>query len=331
MKRREFLKIAPTVGAGSVILSGCGKPEKLIPLLVAPDEFVPYQEGWVPSICQTCSAGCGILVRVMQGESVRMVDGQEKRVKAVMAKKIEGNPADPISMGGTCARGQASIQSLYHPDRIQGPLKRRGPRGSGEYESISWKDAMQLLTSQLQQQQATPGAVAVLTGRTHRGTMGTVLEKFAAAVGATRTVSYDPFDAAPIRKAMEMVTGSARLPVVDFANARYLLSFNANLFETFLSPVHNIYSYGMFRQGRPGIRGKFVQAEPRMSQTAACADEWLPIRPGTEGLLALAMAHVIVKENLHNKDFVAQQTGGFAEWSATLANYAPESVARRWM
>ena len=327
MKRREFLKIAPTVGAGSILLNGCGAPEKLIPLLVAPDEFVPYQEGWVHSICQTCSAGCGILVRVMQGESVRMVDGQEKRVKAVMAKKIEGDPSHPISMGGTCARGQASVQALYHPDRIQGPLKLSGARGSGQYQSISWKDAMQLLTGQLQQQQASPQAVAILTGRTHRGTMGTVLERFAAGMGTTNVVSYDPFDPAPVRKAMEMVAGRAELPVVDFANARYLLSFNANLFETFLSPVRHIHSYGMFRQGRPGIRGKFVQAEPRMSQTAACADEWLPIKPGTEGLLALAMAHVIVKEELHDKDFVAQGTSGFAEWSGALANYAPEAIA----
>jgi anaerobic selenocysteine-containing dehydrogenase len=219
------------------------------------------------------------------------------------------------------------VQALYHPDRIQGPLKLSGPRGSGQYQSISWKDAMQLLTVQLQQQQASPQAVAILTGRAHRGTMGTVLERFAAGLGTMNTVSYDPFDPAPIRKAMEMVTGSAGLPVVDFANARYLLSFNANLFETFLSPVHHIHSYGMFRQGRPGIRGKFVQAEPRMSQTAACADEWLPIKPGTEGLLALAMAHVIVKEQLHDEEFLAQRTAGFAEWSGALASYAPEIVA----
>ena len=126
---------------------------------------------------------------------------------------------------------------------------------------------------------------------------------------------------------MELVTGVSRLPAVDFANANYLLSFNANLFETFLSPVRNIYSYGQMRQGRPGIRGKFVQAEPRLSQTAACADEWLPIKPGTEGLLALAMAHVIVNEKLYDADFVDQSTSGFAEWSATLGDYAPEKIA----
>ncbi len=327
MKRREFLKTGGIVGTAGLILDGCGKPQQLIPLLVSEDQFVPGEEGWVRTLCQQCSAGCGINVRVMQGESIRTIDGQQKRVKAVQAKKIEGNPEHPLSMGGTCARGQAGVQALYHPDRIQTPLKLSGPRGSGEYQPLTWKEAQQLLVSQLQQLQATPQAVALVTGRRNRGTMGTIVERFAAGLGTTNVVCYDPFDPAPLRTAMELTTGVSRLPAVDFANANYLLSFNANLFETFLSPVRHIYSYGQFRQGRPGIRGKFVQAEPRLSQTAACADEWLPIKPGTEGLLALAMAHVIVNEKLHDADFVTQSTGGFAEWSAALGDYAPEKIA----
>jgi anaerobic selenocysteine-containing dehydrogenase len=263
----------------------------------------------------------------MQGESIRTIDGEERRAKAVQAKKIEGNPEHPISMGGTCARGQAGLQVLYHPDRIQTPLKLSGQRGSGQYQPITWKEAQQLLVTQLQQQQATPQAIALLTGRRNRGTMGTIVERFAAGIGTPNVVTYDPFDPAPIRKAMELMTGVSRLPAVDFANANYLLSFNANLFETFLSPVRNIYSYGHMRQGRPGLRGHFVQAEPRLSQTAACADEWLPIKPGTEGLLALAIAHVIVNEKLYDADFVGQHSGGFAEWSASLGEYAPETIA----
>ena len=327
MKRRDFLKTGGIAGTAGLILDGCGKPQQLIPLLVAEDRFVPGEEGWVRTLCQQCSAGCGITVRVMQGESIRTIDGQQRRVKAVQAKKIEGNPEHPISMGGTCARGQAGVQVLYHPDRIQTPLKLSGQRGSGQYQPITWKDAQQLLVTQLQQQQATPNAIAFLTGRRNRGTLGTIVERFAAGLGTANVVTYDPFDPAPIRKAMELVTGVSRLPAVDFANANYLLSFNANLFETFLSPVHNIYSYGHMRQGRPGIRGHFVQAEPRLSQTAACADEWLPIKPGTEGLLALAMAHVIVNEKLYDAEFVGQSTGGFAEWSASLGAYAPEKIA----
>jgi anaerobic selenocysteine-containing dehydrogenase len=327
MKRRDFLKTGGIAGTAGLILDGCGKPQQLIPLLVSEDRFIPGEEAWVRTLCQQCSAGCGITVRVMQGESIRTIDGRQKRVKAVQAKKIEGNPEHPISMGGTCARGQAGVQVLYHPDRIQTPLKLSGPRGSGQYQPITWKDAQQLLVTQLQQQQATPQAIALLTGRKNRGTMGTIVERFAAGLGTTNVISYDPFDPAPIRKAMELVTGVSRLPAVDFANANYLLSFNANLFETFLSPVRNIYSYGHMRQGRPGIRGTFVQAEPRLSQTAACADQWLPIKPGTEGLLALSIAHVIVNEKLYDGDFVGQSTGGFAEWSASLGEYAPEKIA----
>ena len=327
MKRREFLKTGGIVGTAGFILDGCGKPQQLIPLLVSEDQFVPGEEGWVRTLCQQCAAGCGITVRVMQGESIRTIDGQQKRVKAVQAKKIEGNPAHPVSMGGTCARGQAGVQALYHPDRIKTPLKLSGPRGSGQYQPLTWQEAQQLLVTQLRQLQATPETVALLTGRQNRGTMGVIVERFAAGIGSQTVVSYDPFDPAPIRKAMELTSGVSRLPAVDFANANYLLSFNANLFETFLSPVRHIYSYGQFRQGRPGIRGKFVQAEPRLSQTAACADEWLPIKPGTEGLLALSMAHVIVNEKLYDADFVAQSTAGFTEWSAALADYDPDTIA----
>ena len=327
MKRRDFLKTGGIAGTAGLILDGCGKPQQLIPLLVGDDRFVPGEEGWVRTLCQQCSAGCGITVRVMQGESIRTIDGQQKRVKAVQAKKIEGNPEHPISMGGTCARGQAGVQVLYHPDRIQTPLKLSGPRGSGQYQAISWKDAQLLLVTQLQQQQATPEAIALVTGRRNRGTLGTIVERFAAGLGTPNLVTYDPFDPAPIRRAMELVTGISRLPAVDFANANYLLSFNANLFETFLSPVRHIYSYGQMRQGRPGIRGTFVQAEPRLSQTAACADQWLPIKPGTEGLLALAIAHVIVNEKLYDAEFVGQSTAGFAAWSASLGEYAPEKIA----
>jgi anaerobic selenocysteine-containing dehydrogenase len=319
MKRRDFLKTGGIAGTAGLVLDGCARPQQLIPLLISEDRFVPGEEGWVRTLCQQCSAGCGITVRVMQGESIRTIDGQQKRVKAVQAKKIEGNPDHPISMGGTCARGQAGVQALYHPDRIQTPLRLTGPRGSGQYQPTTWKEAQQLLVTQLQQQIGTPQAIAFLTGRPNRGTMGTVIDRFAAGLGTTNVVSYDPFDPAPLRKAMELMTGVAELPAADFANANFLLSINANLFETFLSPVRHNYSYGQFRQGRPGLRGKFVHAEPRLSQTAACADEWLPIRPGTEGLLALAMAHIIVGEKLYDADFVAANTNGFAEWSSLLA------------
>src|SRR6476620_6431267 len=99
MKRRDFLKSGGVVGTASLVLDGRGKPQQLIPLLVSEDKFVPGEEGWPRSLCQQCGAGCRINVRVMQGESIRTIDGQQKRVKAVQANKIEGNPDHPVSMG----------------------------------------------------------------------------------------------------------------------------------------------------------------------------------------------------------------------------------------
>ncbi|MBC7962503.1 MAG: twin-arginine translocation signal domain-containing protein, partial [Steroidobacteraceae bacterium] len=114
MKRRTFLQLSGMTAA-SALLAGCqSQNEKLIPYLIPPDEGVtPGRANYYASSCSFCPAGCGILVRVSEGR----------------AKKIEGNPSHPVNRGRLCARGQATLQELYHPDRVQQPLKRSGPRG----------------------------------------------------------------------------------------------------------------------------------------------------------------------------------------------------------
>ena len=95
-----------------------------------------------------------------------------------------------------------------------------------------------------------------------------------------------------LRRANAISFGREQLPTFDLANARYVLSFGADFLGTWNSPVAQSAAYGHMRQGRPGIRGSFVQVEARMSQTGANADEWVPVTPGTEGVLALGIAHV---------------------------------------
>jgi anaerobic selenocysteine-containing dehydrogenase len=104
---------------------------------------------WKPSVCPMCAAGCGVTVRVMDADVETVRSGQAGVVKMAVAKKLEGNPKDPISQGGLCARGQASIQLTYHPDRLVHPMKRTGARGSGEYKEITWDEAIAELTGQL--------------------------------------------------------------------------------------------------------------------------------------------------------------------------------------
>ncbi|MCI0625118.1 MAG: molybdopterin-dependent oxidoreductase [Acidobacteria bacterium] len=330
MKRRDFLKTSGTLGATSLLLDNCGRPdEKLIPLLVPEEEFIPGVEGWIQSLCQQCSAGCGISVRVMPGESVRKVEGQPRRQTVWQAKKIEGNPNHPLNKGKICARGQAGLQVLYNPDRIQGPLKLNGPRGSGKHVPLSWPEAIRLLTARLRSllDGKTPERLALLAGEVRRSSMNFLLEHFCQTFGTPHLEHFDLTYRQALRPALATATGLDRLPVYDIANTRYLLSLGAGFLETHLSPVHYGNAYGHMRQGRPGIRGKFVHAEPRLSLTAANADEWLPVQAGMQELLAQSLCHVIVREGLYDRDFVARHTEGFAVWSDSLDESAPATVA----
>jgi anaerobic selenocysteine-containing dehydrogenase len=332
MKRRDFLKTGGTLGATSLLLDSCSKPdEKLIPLLVPEEEFIPGVESWVQSLCQQCSAGCGISVRLLPGESVRQVEGQLKRQTLWQAKKIEGNAKHPLNQGKTCARGQAGLQVLYNPDRIQEPLQRTGARGSGQYKPIAWEAAIQVLVHRLKklQETSTPDRLVILTGEPPRASFKRLLETFAGAFGTPYLIYDETLPEALQRRAFESCTGLKSLPVADLENCQYLLSCGADLFETYLSPVRYNLAYGRMRQGRPGLRGKFVMAGPRLSMTAANADEWLPVRPGTEGLLALALAHIIVKELLYDREFVGRACDGFADYSKSLELYSPAATAAK--
>ena len=125
-----------------------------------------------------------------------------------------------------------------------------------------------------------------------------------------------------------MSFGRHQLPTFDLARTRYLVNFGADLLGTWNSPLAHSVAYGAMRQGRGGVRPKFVQVEPRMSQTGASADEWLAVRPGTEGALALGLAHVIMKAALRPRD-AASRAGALVDgWSEGLPAFTPEAVER---
>ncbi len=120
--------------------------------------------------------------------------------------------------------------------------------------------------------------------------------------------------------------GVAQLPTFDLANSRYVLNFGADFLGTWNAPVSHARAYGDMRQGRPGVRGHFVQLEARMSQTGASADEWVAIKPGTEGVLALGIAHVIMRDKLRPHPAAGPRDGvAFQGWSSGLPDYAPDA------
>ncbi len=264
---------------------------------------------WYASTCRECGAGCGVIVRVLDGR----------------AKKIEGNPAFPTNQGKLCARGQAGVQALYHPDRIPGPLRQRGQRGADDYEALPWDQALDDVAGHLRPLlDAGRGAEVLLLTGPLSGPQARVVAGFAQATGAQH-LALDPLGRGVERAAIARVFGQDRLPLFDLRNSAYVLSFGADFLGTWLAPVAYGVAYGEFRQGRPGQRGYFVQIEPRLSATGASADEWVPVRPGTEGLLALALAQVIAAEGLGQANALSALTGGGG--AAALGQFAPERVA----
>lgn len=312
MKRREFLKITSVGGAGSLLLESC-KREKSTPQPVREDAPMPGFEEWVSSFCLQCPGGCGITVRVVEGK----------------AKKIEGLAGHPINQGKLCARGQAGLQVLYNPDRIKEPLKRNGPRGAGQWSKIGWEEAIKTTIGKLSElrQRGEPHTLVFFTG-TLRGHMKSLVERFMTAFGSPNHIAYELFSDGPLLKANRLNMGHEAFAAYDLENTNYLLSFGAEFLETSRSPVRYNLAYGHMRQGRPGLRSKIVQIQSRFSLTAANADAWVPVKPGTEGALALAIAHWLIKEGLYDKEFVARSTSGFDTFKdLVLKEYAPEKVA----
>jgi len=310
ISRRDLLQYIGAGGIGAVggVLYGESvqrNVELLIPQVVPPEDYSPGVATWYNTVCNQCSAGCGISVRIREGK----------------AKKIEGNPVHPVSQGRLCARGQAGLNVLYNPDRIRMPLRNTGQRGSGNFEEISWDETLTTVASRLGRIKIEGEAsrVRLLSGRV-RGHLDELFAQFMSLLGSDHYQQYDFTYPSALMAANKMSFGIDVLPYYDIKNADFLLSFGADYLGTWLSPVHHSLAYGHLRQGRQGQRGKTVQIEPRMSLSGAAADEWIAARPGTEGLLALGIAHALVSAGHY-------LGGDRDEWSSALQAYSPSQVS----
>jgi anaerobic selenocysteine-containing dehydrogenase len=324
MDRRDFIKLTAISGT-SATLASCGNPEHQLIRFVPDDDLVPGVAEWKPSICPMCAAGCGITARVMDADVDTTRNGQTGVVAMAVAKKLEGDAKDPISHGGLCARGQASIQITYHPDRLTHPMKRSGARGSGAFTEITWDEAIASLTAQLDALAAAKDqkSLAFLSGGP-RGRRTALTAAFAKSFGAEAPLAFEPFPDEVLRRANAISFGHHQLPTIDLARTRFAISFGADFLGTWNSPVAQSGAYATMRQGHPGMRGAFAQVESRMSLTGASADEWVPVKPGTEGVLALGLANVILAGK---RPADAGRAGAAIDgWGAGLPDYAPAKV-----
>jgi anaerobic selenocysteine-containing dehydrogenase len=294
MDRRDFFRILSATSSGA-LAGSCGrKTDAVIPLLVPEQEIAPGEELWRPAVCSDCAAGCGTLVRIMEGERAIELNGEKVRQRIAAIKKVEGNPLDPVSGGRLCARGQAAVQSLYHPDRLRGPMKRTGERGKAQFTAVSWSEAIGTAAEKIAKARAAdPQGIVAFRGLPN-GMRAMALERFAQAMGSPAPVVCSPNDFAVERKAAEIVFGWKGLPVYDLARADHVLSVGADFLGGWTSPVYYNRQYGAFRQGRRTVRGRLAHAESRLSLTAGAADQWLPLRPGTEPQFLAAVGRVLL-------------------------------------
>jgi len=280
LSRRGFLKALGL--SGTTAITGCS-PEssrKLIPYIIPPEDIVPGEATWYATTCRECPAGCGLLAKNRDGHVI----------------KVEGNPLHSVNQGKLCARGQASVQGLYNPDRIKGPSKKNS---QGEWENVSWEDGEKILIEKVSGilEKGRGERIVFLTDLIS-GTLKDLVVLWLSQMGSRGHLQYEPFAYSSIRKANEIIWGIDGIPTYRLEACDFLISFGADFLEAWLSDVQYAREFSNFRSPKQGHRSSFVYVGPRLSLTAANADRWISVPPGSEFLIALGMTKIILDENV---------------------------------
>ena len=298
--RRDFMRFA---GGGAVGAAASGVTvqgiSRLNEALASEEIEVPGgPESWALSVCTLCPAGCGLRVRKVGARAV----------------KIQGNPLHPVNQGGLCPKGIAGLQALYHPERLRTPVKNTGDRIKPRWKEISWDEAISTLAGRLKNLRESGKAhQVVFVDRSDTSVAGRLMRRTLAAYGSPNYLLM-PSGLDALRTAVYLQQGVTQPVAYDWDRARYVLSFGVNLLEGWGAPAAILRAFGRWRDTSAGRRTKFVQVEPRLSMTAARADEWVPLKPGAEAALALGIAYVLITEGLFDAAFVRDRTFGFEDW-----------------
>ena len=253
----------------------------------------------IPSICFNCEAACGILA---------YVDKEQLKVR-----KIEGNPLHPGSRGRTCAKGVVTPNQLEDPDRILYPLKRGGERGSGEWRQVSWDEALNDIAGRVRK--------AIVENRRHEimyhvgrpgedGYANRVLQAW----GVDGHNSHTNVCSSSARLGHFLWCGNDR-PSPDYANAQAIL-----LLSSHLEAGHYFNPHAQRIIEGQASGATLIVIDPRLSNTSAKADVWLPAYSGTEGALLLAMVHVLLDEELYDREFMRT----WVDWRGYLRADRPD-------
>ncbi len=263
----------------------------------------------IPTFCSLCgpSMGCGLNCYVRDGRLVR----------------VEGMKESPINNGKLCPKAYASMQWLYSPQRLRYPLKRVGEKGEGKFERITWDEALDIIADKLKEQKEKygPESLAILSPQAR--TYKSYFIRFLTAHGSP---NYCHSGICAIQRAFGFAytVGAPMLGMSgsDYEHTDVIVVWGAN-------PVYSGTPMGTLKRILDAReRGaKLIVIKPEMQPDAAKADVWVPIRPGTDGALALAMLNVIINEHLYDAEFVSRWCYGFDRLVPHIQQYTPEWAA----
>jgi anaerobic selenocysteine-containing dehydrogenase len=312
--RRSFLALTVGGAVGTALTPLPWKIQDDLAIWTQMWPWTPFppdgENTYVNTVSTLCKGGCGVTVRKVGERAV----------------KIEGRQDYPTNEGGICNLCSAGLQMLYGPTRIPYPLKRVGERGANQWERISWDEAISMVAEQLGEirQTGQPETVGCLSSRKY-GSMPDLLRRFMMAFGSPNFMVM-PSMADAFDMTLKRMHGVDGLVGFDLENADYVLSFGSGLIEGWGNTAYMIRTNSNWKDANATVK----QIEPRLSNTAAKADQWIPITPGMEGILALGIAYVIIKESLYNYDFVNNYAAGFDDIrNIVLSGYSPGNVSKQ--
>ncbi len=294
--RRDFLKL---LGAGAAFAAaGCARRpvEKILPYLKAPEEITPGNALYYATTCGGCPAACGALVKTREGRPI----------------KLEGNPDHPLTRGGLCARGQASVLDLYDPDRLKAPAL--VDRANGAARAGTWGEVDKKAVRAFQQAMAQGKAVVLLTGTITSPSTVALTRDFLANFPSAEHVVYDAVSNDALARAQELSYGERLVPGYNFDKADLIVTLGADFLGTWLSPVEFARGYSRRRRPESGAMNRLIAIEPSMSLTGTNADQRIRVRP--EDLYPVAMA-------LANELLVREPRGGMAGDAAVVEALRP--------
>lgn len=289
--RRNFLKGAAGVGTLAALEINLGAKAS---------ELIKGGDKAVPSVCEMCSTRCPIEVKVVDGKGCF----------------IHGNHNFKANNTSVCARGGAGVNQLYDKQRIVKPLIRDGERGSGKWREASWDEAYKLCADKLLEIKEKYGPQSVVftskSGESHDQ-----LTNFACSYGSPNIFSH--WSCCPITYNIVLSHTFGGGMSRDFANAKYIVNFGHNLFEGIV--ITDTKRLAKFANSE---ETKLLVLEPRFSVTAAKADEWLPIKPGTDLAFVMALIHVWIRDGKYDKKFIEEYTIGMENVIESVQHATPK-------